>query len=146
VFGFKRVARHKAITALALVLIPLATACLQNPQKVQSVDLLNQLASARQQFSQQPQEACDVVGNVQTKLYGEPGLTSVQPAWASLRDAAEALQAVCGQSTLLAQPFTDSVATLQARQRWQQGIQRDIGTACDHLRNAATALGRSAPC
>jgi hypothetical protein len=131
---------------VVLALIPFAAACLQNPQRVQSIDLLEQLVDARSKFAQQPQQACDLVGNVQTRLYGEPGLTNVQPAWANLRDAAEALQAVCGQSTLLAQPFNDSFATRQARERWQQGIQREVGIACDHLRNAAAALGRSAPC
>jgi hypothetical protein len=131
---------------LVLALIPLAAGCLADPQRAQSVDLLLQLTGAREQFAQQPREACDVVGNVQTRLYGEPGLTNVRPAWANLRDAAAALQAVCGQSTLLAQPFNDSTATRQARERWQEGIQREIGVACDHLRNAAAGLGRSAPC
>ena len=105
-----------------------------------------QLTDARDKFALQPQQSCDVVGNVQTKLYGEPGLSNVQPAWTNLRDAADALQAVCGQSRLLAQPFNDSLATQQARQRWQQGIQREVSIACDHLRDAAAALGRSAPC
>jgi hypothetical protein len=157
VFGFKRVSRHKGVTArfghgvvkrvwVVVALIPFAAGCLQSPQRVQSVELLDQLVDAREKFGQQQQQACDVVGNVQTRLYGEPGLTNVQPAWANLRDAADALQAVCGQSTLLAQAFNDSPATRQARQRWQQGIQREVGIACDHLRNAAAALDRAAPC
>jgi hypothetical protein len=144
VFGFKGSARHKLVSVVASTLF--LTGCLADPQKVQSVDLLNQLARAREQFADQPQLACDVVGDVQTRLYGEPGLTAVQPAWANLRDAAAALQAVCGQSTLLAQAFNESAASQQARQRWQQGIQREIGIACDHLRDAAAALGRAAPC
>jgi hypothetical protein len=131
---------------LVMALMPLAAGCLADPQKNQSVDLLIQLTSAREQFAQRPQEACDMVGNVQTKLYGEPGLTNLQPAWANLRDAAAALQAVCGQSTLLGQPFNDSTATLQARERWHEGIQRESGVACDHLRIAAAGLGRSSPC
>jgi len=126
--------------------LPLAVGCLADPQRVQSVDLLMQLTDARDKFALQPQQSCDVVGNVQTKLYGEPGLSNVQPAWTNLRDAADALQAVCGQSRLLAQPFNDSLATQQARQRWKQGIQREVSIACDHLCDAAAALGRSAPC
>jgi hypothetical protein len=131
---------------VVIALIPFVAGCLQSPQRVQSTDLLEQLIEARDKFAQQPQLGCDLVGNVQTKLYGEPGLTNVQPAWTNLRDAADALQAVCGQSTLLAQPFNDSLATRQARQRWRDGIQHEVGVACDHLRNAAAALGRSAPC
>ena len=131
---------------IVIALIPLAAGCLQSPQRVQSIDLLDQLVDARDTVAQHPQLGCDLVGNVQTKLYGEPGLTTVQPAWTNLRAAADALQTVCGQTTLLAQPFNDSPATRLARQRWQQGIQRETGIACDHLRTAAAALGRSAPC
>jgi hypothetical protein len=83
---------------------------------------------------------------VQTRLFGEPGLVDVQPGWTQLRDAADALQAVCGQTALLAQPSTDSPAIVQARVRWQAGIQREMALACDHLRHAAAALDRASPC
>src|SRR5438067_7050841 len=128
-----------ACAALAWV----AAGCLPDPQRLQSVALLDQLVSARATLGQQaPQydEACNAVGDVQTRLSGEPGLVDVRPAWPALRDATVALQAVCGQTTMLSQPTTDSLAVAQARARWQQGIQREIGLACDHLRQAARAL------
>jgi hypothetical protein len=53
---------------------------------------------------------------------------------------------VCGQSALLAQPSTGSAAVVQARGRWQAGMQRDMALACDHLRQAAAALKRDATC
>ena len=93
-------------------------------------------------FGEQPARAamaCNAVGDVQTRLDGEPGLAEVMPAWQDLRAAARALQAVCGQSTLLGQPTNDSLALAQARQRWAQGIQRELGVACDYLRATAVA-------
>lgn len=135
--------------ALAAAVLVLAAGCLPDPHRLQSVALLDQLDVARSMLSEQPprlDQACNMVGDVQTRLYGEPGLVDVRPAWPRLRDAAEALQAVCGQGSLLAQPSTDSPAIRVARQRWQQGIQREMGLACDHLRAAAAALERGAPC
>ena len=93
-----------------------------------------------------PPEACNDVGDVETRLYGEPGLTELRPAWSELAEAAHALQAVCGQDALLLQPATGSLAVESARERWRAGQQREMGVACDHLRAAATALGRDAPC
>jgi hypothetical protein len=148
VFGCKHSARHKCITPLVLALL-LVTGCLPDPQRVQSAGLLEQLVVARAMFGEQPprlEPACNAVGDVQSRLYGEPGLADVRPAWPELRAAAEALQAVCGQNTLLGQPSNDSLALIAARQRWQQGIQRELGVACDHLRAAAVALSRAAPC
>jgi hypothetical protein len=142
--------RHKAVTSLALTAaVALLAGCLADPQKLQSLDLLDRLTSARVMLAErQPSadKACTMVGDVQTRLYGEPGLVEVQPAWTALRDAASALNAVCGQSTLLALPSNDSPVLVQARARWQQGIQREMGVACDHLREAAAALRRPAPC
>jgi hypothetical protein len=86
------------------------------------------------------------MGDIETRLYGEPGLVEVQPAWSRLANAAHALQAVCGQTALLAQPITGSPALERARAEWQQGIQRETDVACDHLRAAAIALNRRAPC
>lgn len=109
---------------------------------------MDRLKTARTLFTEQPlrlNEACGEVGAVQTRLYGEPGLHD-QPGWLDLRDAADALNAVCGQDTLLSQSSTYSPSIEAARARWQQGIQRELGVACDHLRAAASALGRSAPC
>ncbi len=126
-----------------------ATACLPDPRLARTADLLDQLSSARGMLQDQPpriQDGCGLVGTTSTRLYGEPGLVDVQVAWPELRGAAFALQAVCGQDILLAQPSTDSPALLAAHERWQQGIQREMGVACDHLRTAAAALSRAAPC
>ena len=83
---------------------------------------------------------------MQTRLYGEPGLAEVQPAWPALRDAADALQSICGRGTLLSQPTNGSLVLTQARERWAQGIARESGVACDDLRTAAAALARPSPC
>jgi hypothetical protein len=163
-FERKALRRHKRITRsqksevrsqiaqllLATVTLLFAAGCLPDPQRLQSVALLDQLATARTMLTQQtPQatdQACTTVGDVHTRLTGEPGLVDVRPAWASLNQATQALQAACGQNTMLAQPSTDSVAVQQAHERWQNGIQREMSTACDHLREAATALDRARPC
>jgi hypothetical protein len=148
VFERKAAWRHKCITPLVLALL-LLTGCLSDPQRVQSNGLLDQLVMARAMFGEQPPRtdaACNVVGSVQNRLYGEPGLSDVLPAWPALLDAAQALQSVCGQGTLLEEPTNDSLALAQGRQRWQQAIQREMGVACDHLRTAAVALSRAAPC
>jgi hypothetical protein len=124
-------------------------ACAPDPQRIQTVDLLGRLVAARGMFMGQPpqaQKACDEVGYVQTRLNYEPGLTNVRPAWAALSDAAEALQAVCGENSLLAQPAIDSLAVAAAHQRWQASLQRETDIACDHLRAAARALDRASPC
>jgi hypothetical protein len=148
-FCRKRSARHRPITvALLAIAVTLAAGCLADPQRVQATDLLGRLTDARGKLATfpPPPEACNIIGDVETRLYGEPGLTEVQPAWSELADAAHALQAVCGQDTLLLQPVTGSVALEAARQRWRDGKQREMGVACDHLRAAAIALSRDAPC
>ncbi|MBV9579588.1 MAG: hypothetical protein JO057_13450 [Chloroflexi bacterium] len=119
-----------------------------NPQRVQTADLLDRLATARGQLATfpPPPQACNALGDIETRLYGEPGLTDIQPAWSELADAAHALQSVCGQDSLLRQPVTGSATLDAARQRWSAGTQREMAVACDHLRAAATALGRDAPC
>src|SRR5207248_636466 len=108
--------------------------------------LVTARATLSQGYASEADTACTNVGDVQTRLTGEPGLVDVRPAWPALHQAAQALQAVCGQTTMLGQPSTDSVAAKQAQQRWQQGIQREISVACDHLRQAAAALDRAQPC
>jgi hypothetical protein len=152
VFGCKSARRHKLVTrviALLAVLLLLLTGCLPEPQRLQSAGLLDQLVIARAMFAEQPprlEPGCNVVGDVQTRLYGEPGLAEVRPAWPALRNAAEALQSICGRGTLLDQPTNGSLVLTQARQRWAQGIQRESGVACDYLRTAAVALSRPSPC
>jgi hypothetical protein len=109
---------------------------------------LSQLASAQAMMSTSPPrlDGCNLVGEAQNRLFGEPGLFEIQPAWSDLRDAADALQAVCGQAILLAQTVTGSLAVEQARSRWQNGVVRESEVACDHLRAAAVALRDDAPC
>jgi len=155
VFGCKSARRHKFVTPVGIagVLLLILTGCVPDPARVQSAALLDRLVLARTMFSDQQvrsdprlDDACNVVGNVQNRLYGEPGLSDVTPAWADLRAAAQALQSVCGQSTLLGQPANDSLALAQGRQRWEQGIQREMGVACDYLRAAAVPLSHPSPC
>ncbi|MGI9145463.1 MAG: hypothetical protein ACR2IK_02770 [Chloroflexota bacterium] len=139
---------HRLVTRVVLAML-LVTGCAPDPARVQAAALLDQLVLARVMFSEQrPQvdEACNVVGDVQNRLYGEPGLSSVRPGWAALLAGAQALQAVCGQSTLLGQPTNDSQVLVEARQRWQQGVELEMSVACAHLRVAAVALSRAAPC
>jgi hypothetical protein len=127
----------------------MATGCLTDPHDTQMIELVDRLVAAHGMFADQPprvDSACNVVGEVQTRLYGEPGLVDVQPAWPHLRDAAAALSAVCGQNVLLAQPSTGSPSIEAAHLRWRQGIQREMGVACDHLRAAAAALNGGTPC
>jgi hypothetical protein len=142
--------RHIRITGVPALLVALClmSGCLADPQRVQTADLLDRLALARTRLADfpPPPEACNDLGDIETRLYGEPGLTEVRPAWSELADAAHALQAVCGQDALLAQPISGSSALEAARERWRAGKQREMGVACDHLRAAATALSRDAPC
>jgi hypothetical protein len=126
----------------------LSGGCLAMPQRDQTVDLLDRMAVVRVQLQQNPPptQACIEMGDIETRLYGEPGLVEVQPAWSQLANAAHALQAVCGQTALLAQPITGSAALERSRAEWQAGIQHETEVACDHLRAAAVALNRGAPC
>jgi hypothetical protein len=138
--------RRVLVLLLSTVLM---SGCLPDPHHAQAVQLLDQLVFARGMFNAQPPrpvDGCNAVGDVQTRLLGEPGLSTLEPAWTELFDAAEALQAVCGQSTLLAQPGTPSPAVEDARRRWERGIEREISVACDHLQRAAAALQRPMRC
>lgn len=148
-FGCKNYGRHRRVTIGAFVLaLFLLSGCLPNPQQAQTRDLLDQLSQARGMVEQEATvgDGCRDVGDVETRLYGEPGLSDVQPAWSHLADAAHALQAVCGQMTLLEPVESTSPALAAAQARWQQGIQREMGVACDQLRAAADALHREASC
>ena len=147
-FCRKRWGRHSGVTVVLAMVLALTTGCLADPQRAQTADLLDRLTDARAKLVgfPPPGDACNIVGDVETRLYGEPGLTEIQPAWSELADAARALQAVCGQDTLLLQPISGSLVLEAARQRWRDGKQREMGVACDHLRAAAVALSRDAPC
>jgi hypothetical protein len=153
VFCRKVESRHRRNTtrlaaSACLLIALLAGGCLADPQRAQTVELLDRLTSARGKLAgfPPPTDACNEIGDVETRLYGEPGLTEVEPAWSELADAAHALQAVCGQDILLLQPVSGSSALDAARARWSAGQQRELGVACDHLRAAASALSRDAPC
>jgi hypothetical protein len=126
------------------------TACLPEPQRAQSADLLQGLVNARGVFvaagPDSLDDGCTTVGDVQTRLIGEPGLSNLRTAWTELRAAAAALQAVCGQRTVLERTTTDTLASSAARDRWSAGVDRELSVACDHLRGAASALGRPEPC
>jgi hypothetical protein len=157
VFGGKGRRRHNRVTDYRprLVVAALATtlaagACLPDPHSAQLVDLLDRLVRARAMLAEAPPratEACDVVGEVQNRLDGEPGLVDVRAAWPALRSATTALQAVCGLTSLASAPSSVETAALRdARERWQAGIQRELGAACDRLRDGAASLGRPSPC
>jgi hypothetical protein len=157
VFDGKPTGRHKRVSAriscaAALLIGLLVGGCLPDPHRVQSVELLDSLARASALFTEQPpavDKACGILGDVESRLFAEPGLSQVQPAWNALRDATRALESTCGQNTLLALPTRNgqnSQALSEARQRWQDGIQREMTLACHHLRQAAQALNRPAPC
>src|SRR5260370_22652836 len=104
---------RSSLVVCVSVLACITAACLPDPQRVQPAALFDQLVSARAMFGEQPpraEQACELVGTVQTRLSGEPGLAEVRAVWPALRDAAVALEAVCGQSTMLSQPATDALA------------------------------------
>jgi hypothetical protein len=132
---------------LLLALVLLCCGCLPDPQRTQMTRLWTQLVDARMALSEEPPraaEACDTVGDVVVRLWGEPGLVDVRPAWPAMRAAADALWAVCGQMRLLQQPFESTAAMLEARERWQRGVTTELATACRYLDEAAAALGQLA--
>jgi len=136
------------LLALALLLV-LGSGCLPDPHQIQLRQLLDNLVQARIALSEEPpriDEACDTIGDVESRLLGEPGLSESKPAWPALHDAADALLAVCGQQRLLEQPFEPTAAMLVARARWQAGVTTGLSGSCARLRDAAQALGRAMPC
>ena len=116
------------------------------------VRLFDQLVEAHVALSEQPpriEPTCADVSEVGSRLSGEPGLTEVRDVWPALRMASDALLAVCGQATLLALPFDSTPAMLQARERWQTGLEsRAPWRVRLTLQVAAAALQRTstAPC
>ena len=115
------------VLACGLVMV---LACLPMRTSFRCASLLDNLVEARAALSEEPPRidtACDAVGDVQSRLLGEPGLSDVRPAWPALHDAADALLAVCGQQRLLDQPFEPTAAMLSARARWQQGVLQRVG-------------------
>jgi hypothetical protein len=131
----------------AVMLLVMCTACLPDPRRMQMARLFDQLVEAHTTLRVgQLDPACGNVGDVATKLSGEPGLVELRDVWPSLRAATDALQAVCGQARLLAQPFDSTPTMLQARERWQSGLNHELRVACDELKRAAVALERPAGC
>ncbi len=139
----------RPVMALVLLgVLVLGSGCLADPQRLQMARLFDALVDARLALSEQPPRldaGCATVGDVSSRLYGEPGLVDVRPAWPALRAAADALQAVCGQQRLLEQPFEPTAAMLAARARWQRGVAAELASACRHLVDGAAALSRAAP-
>jgi len=120
---------------------------LPDPRRTQSERLFDRLVVARAALVERRLEpACGDVSEVGSRLSGEPGLTELRDVWPSLRTASDALVAVCGQATLLEQPFDPTPATLQARTRWHNGLEQELQTACDALKRSATELGRRLDC
>lgn len=144
--------RRLGVPAVALTLVlalaVLSASCLPDPHRLQAQELLDRLGQARVAFTNPDtfEDACNVVGEVQTRLVGEPGLAEHGPGYPALRDAAAALQAVCGQGTLVREATAQTGASAAARARWTAGIQRELDVACQQLRGAAGDLGRRAPC
>lgn len=134
---------------LLLMLGLLGAGCLPDPQRLELGGLFDRLLVARSALGQSPPRTdatCDDVADVKSHLAGEPGLEHEQPAWSALRASTDALQAVCGQATLLEQPYMPTATLSAARARWQAALERELGVACDHLRQAADALGRGTAC
>ena len=145
----KRARGTNALHVLVLACGLLMVSCLPDAHQIQMRQLLDNLVFARAALLEEPPRidaACDAVGDVQSRLLGEPGLSDVRPAWPALHEAADALLAVCGQQRLLEQPFEPTAAMLSARVRWQQGVQSELAGSCAKLRDAAQALGRPMPC
>lgn len=134
--------------ALLVALVAYGTGCVADPQRAQSAQLFQRLVDARTTLDAGAtfEDACTDVGDVETRLFGEPGLGDLRPTYNALKDAAQALHAVCGQRELLGLASADTQATREARARWQQGVERELTVACGHLRVAASALGRATPC
>ena len=122
--------------------------CLPDPARAQAARLLDELVQAHAALASPPGDVgptCDLIGGVDTRLTGEPGLVDLRPTWPALRNATDDLLAACGQLRLLATPGLDTAAVREARQRWQQGAQHELTQACAELQSAAASLGRQPP-
>jgi hypothetical protein len=135
------------LTALLLAAVLFGTGCLPDARRLQMARLFDQLADAGAELRQgRSDPACQTVGDVNTRLIGEPGLTELRDTWPHMRDATQALLAVCGQLRLLQQPFDDTAAMLAARDRWQAGVERELGVACERLKLAGRSVDRVVDC
>jgi hypothetical protein len=123
----------------------LLAGCLPDPARGQAARLLDQLVDAHSALlsGQNVPSTCDLIGGVDTRLTGEPSLVDLRPTWPALRAATDDLLAACGQLRLLATPSVDTAAVRDARERWQQGAQKELTQACAELQSAADSLGRA---
>jgi hypothetical protein len=124
----------------------LAAACLPDPARGQAGRLLDELVSAHASLSAASGDVsptCDLIGGVDTRLTGEPGLVDLRPTFPALRAATDDLLAACGQLRLLGTPGLETGAVREARVRWQAGAQRELAQACVQLQAAADSLGRA---
>jgi hypothetical protein len=137
---------------LSLLLLLLGTGCLADPARTQAAGLLDQLvqthaalsATAAAGTAGDASATCDLVGGVDTRLTGEPGLVDLRPTWPALRAATDDLLAACGQVRLLEAPALDTLVVREAHQRWAAGASRSLAAACTQLQTAAISLGKPA--
>jgi len=129
----------------SLALLLLLAGCLPDPARGQAARLLDELVQdhAALLSGQNVQATCDLIGGVDTRLTGEPSLVDLRPTWPALRAAVDDLLAACGQLRLVATPGLDTPAVRDARERWQEGAQRQLTQACAELASAAESLGRA---
>jgi hypothetical protein len=133
---------------LSFLFVVLLAGCLPDPARGQAARLLDELIQAHGALSAASGDVsptCDLIGGVDTRLTGEPGLVDLRPTWPALRNATDDLLAACGQLRLLATPGLDTAAVRAARQRWQQGAQHELAQACQELQSAAASLNHPRP-
>lgn len=135
----------RALVALGLLAL-LAAACGVDPRLATARSLAAELETALGRLERNPTQpdGCADVGTVRGKLYAEVGRLDLPEAWSSLRDATDALLAVCGQVQLLRlpPPTPPDPRVDAARARWQSDVPRQLRVACAALRTADTRLGR----
>ncbi|GAC1316346.1 MAG: hypothetical protein NVSMB2_09060 [Chloroflexota bacterium] len=139
---------HIGLYVALVTIASVSAGCLPDPHHIQAQALFDQLSRARVAFTNPAtlEDGCNTVGEVQTRLVGEPGLAEHEHGYDALRNAAAALQAVCGQGTLLREATAPTAASAAARARWTAGISHELDLACEHLRTAAGDLDRQPPC
>jgi hypothetical protein len=139
---------YQALVLAGVLAVLAALACAPDAHRIQAVNLLGRLSDAQQVLtrgSDNPSEQCDDAQAVSVRLQGEPGLTNLGESWRALRRSADALIAACGQLRLLGLPAADTLPAQQARERWRQGVTRELALACSALHEAATSLGSAPP-
>jgi hypothetical protein len=139
---------YQALVLAGVLVLVSSVACLPDAHRIQALSLLGRLADTQQVLTggvASSSEACDDAQAVSVRLQGEPGLTTLGESWRALRRSADALIAACGQLRLLGLPAADTLPAQQARDRWRQGVTRELALACAALQEAATSLGSPPP-